>query len=210
MGALEAKKAKSAFVPTCKPDGNFQALQCVGRFCWCAGSKGQTIPRTFHLKEKMHPIAPTIKLSRSIARARENPCSLTQLTARDRDQNKVNARKKKHGKDTQHQRRKKEEQNHFRQHKLVFSRASERQSQFILWHKNYNDHKKDTIFCGHKKTHIEKKRYWQLVYKGGKKGVVEYQLEFGLKKRQIFCHCFFFYSFEYFLFMFIYFSHLGN
>ena len=54
--------------------------------------------------------------------------------------------KKKHGKDTQHQRRKKEEQNHFCQHKLVFSRASERQSQFILWHKNYNDRKKDTIF----------------------------------------------------------------
>jgi len=41
---------------------------------------------------------------------------------------------------------KKEEQNHFRQHKLVFSRASECQSQFILWHKNYNGRKKDTIF----------------------------------------------------------------
>jgi len=53
--ALEATKAKSAFVPTCKPDGNFQALQCVGRFCWCAASKGQTIPRTFHLKGKNAP-----------------------------------------------------------------------------------------------------------------------------------------------------------
>jgi len=53
--ALEARKAKSAFVPTCKPDGNFQALQCVGRFCFCAASKGQTIPRTFHLKGKNAP-----------------------------------------------------------------------------------------------------------------------------------------------------------
>merc|ERR1712142_65169 len=69
--------------------------------------------------------------------------------ARDRDKNHrigVNAWKKKHGKNTQHQRRKKEEQNPFCQHKLVFSRASERQSQFISWHKNYNDRKKDTIF----------------------------------------------------------------
>jgi len=33
--------------------------------------------------------------------------------------------------------------------------------------------KKILFFCGHKKIHIEKKRYWQLVYKGGKNGVVE-------------------------------------
>ena len=143
---------------------------------------------TTHLKFSLYLILGFffLQLSSSVARARENPCSLTQLTAqdtwnaptrassvaraewtwpltgkkasatmsnssnaRDRDKNHrigVNARKKKHGKDTQHQRRKKEEQNHFCQHKLVFSRASERQSQFILWHKNYNDRKKDTIF----------------------------------------------------------------
>ena len=61
---------------------------------------------------------------------------------------------------------KKEEQNHFRQHKLVFSRASECQSQFILWHKNYNGRKKDTIFCGHKKNTQRKKG---IVFKKGQK-----------------------------------------
>jgi len=33
--------------------------------------------------------------------------------------------------------------------------------------------KKIPFFCGNKKIHIKKKRYWQLVYKGGKNGVVE-------------------------------------
>jgi len=50
-----AKKAKSAFVPTCKADGTYQALQCAGRWCWCAASSGQAIPRTFHLKGKKAP-----------------------------------------------------------------------------------------------------------------------------------------------------------
>merc|ERR1711955_144084 len=47
--AREAKKDKSAFVPTCKPDGTYQAMQCVGMVL-VRGLEGRDHPENIPLE----------------------------------------------------------------------------------------------------------------------------------------------------------------
>merc|ERR1712142_1269922 len=94
--------------------------------------------------------------------------------------------KKKHRKKTQHQKKKKEKKNiekihNIKEEKKKIKIISANTNLFSIEPLNANLNlfygtriimttKKIPFFCGHKKTHIEKKRYWQLVYKGEKKG----------------------------------------
>merc|ERR1712042_56377 len=154
----------------------YQAMQCVGRWCWCAASKGQIIPRTFHLKgqkapncanhqafkfsckgkgESLQPHPTDCARYVKCSNAGVFSCACGMDMAFDRKEGK-------------------------KKNKIISANTN----LFSLEPLNANLNlfygtriimttKKIPFFCGHKKTHIEKKRYWQLVYKGGKKGVVE-------------------------------------